>query len=96
MVLGLSFNGFWGTCFGEQLLIDSLFSRSRIILRAASLVATKYRYETLALCMLGQSKTAQQADIDAVAELIDFLKFNVVYGQVIWIFNKNDSYESKF
>lgn len=46
--------------------------------------------------MLGQSKTAQQADIDAVAELIDFLKFNVVYGQVIWIFNKNDSYESKF
>jgi len=58
-------------------------SRSRIIMRAASLVATKYRYEGLATVMLGQSKTAMQADIDAIAELVDFLKFNVTFGNMI-------------
>lgn len=58
-------------------------SRSRIILRAASLVATKYRYETMATCMVGQSKTPIQADIDTIAELVDFLKFNVRYGKTI-------------
>jgi len=32
--------------------------------------------------MIGQGKTAIQADIDSVAELVDFLKFNVQYGKV--------------
>ncbi|XP_066910280.1 delta-1-pyrroline-5-carboxylate dehydrogenase, mitochondrial-like [Clytia hemisphaerica] len=58
-------------------------SRSRIILRAAGLVATKYRYDTLARVMLGQGKTSIQADIDSIAELVDFLKFNVQYGKDI-------------
>lgn len=58
-------------------------SRSRIISRAAGLVATKYRYDTLARCMLGQGKNSMQADIDSIAELVDFLKFNVQYGKDI-------------
>ena len=58
-------------------------SRSRVIMRAASLIATKYRYEVLARCMVGQGKTAIQADIDSVGELIDFLRFNVDYGKTI-------------
>lgn len=60
--------------------------RSRIILRAAGLVATKYRYDTLARVMIGQGKTSIQADIDSVAELVDFLKFNVQYGKVWLLF----------
>ena len=32
--------------------------------------------------MIGQSKTPIQADIDCIAELVDFLKFNVQYGKV--------------
>ncbi|XP_047135019.1 delta-1-pyrroline-5-carboxylate dehydrogenase, mitochondrial isoform X1 [Hydra vulgaris] len=58
-------------------------SRSRIIRRASSLIATKYRYKSLAICMVGQAKTAQQADIDCIAELIDFLRFNIRYGSTI-------------
>lgn len=58
-------------------------ARSRIFLRAASLLATKYRYDQLAACMIGQGKTAIQADIDCIAELVDFLKFNVHYGKRI-------------
>lgn len=58
-------------------------ARSRILSRAASLIATKYRYESLATCMVGQGKTAIQADIDCVAELVDFLRFNVDYGKMI-------------
>jgi len=56
-------------------------SRSRVLLKAASLIASKYRYEVLARCMVGQGKTAFQADIDSVCELIDFLRFNVSYGK---------------
>jgi len=58
-------------------------SRARVMMRVASLMATKYRYEVLARCMVGQGKTAIQADIDAVAELVDFLRFNVEYGKTL-------------
>jgi len=58
-------------------------SRARVVLKAASLMATKYRYEVLARCMVGQGKTAFQADIDSVGELIDFLRFNVSYGKTL-------------
>ena len=58
------------------------YFRARIIQRASSLVATKYRYKSLAICMVGQAKTAQQADIDCIAELVDFLRFNIKYGMV--------------
>lgn len=53
--------------------------RASIFLKAADLLATKYRYEMLAATMLGQSKNAFQAEIDSTCELIDFLRFNVSF-----------------
>jgi 1-pyrroline-5-carboxylate dehydrogenase len=52
-------------------------NRANIFLRAADLLATKYRPYINATTMLGQSKNAMQAEIDAACELIDFLRFNV-------------------
>ncbi len=46
-----------------------------IFLKAADLVATKYRSYMNGTTMLGQSKNAYQAEIDAACELIDFLRF---------------------
>ena len=53
--------------------------RAAIFLKAADLLATKYRAHTNAATMLGQSKNAYQAEIDSACELIDFLRFNVHY-----------------
>ena len=53
--------------------------RAAIFLKAADLIAGPYRYKMNAATMLGQSKTAHQSEIDAVCELIDFLRFNVHY-----------------
>lgn len=53
--------------------------RAAIFLKAADLLATKYRAHTNAATMLGQSKSAYQAEIDSACELIDFLRFNVHY-----------------
>jgi 1-pyrroline-5-carboxylate dehydrogenase len=57
----------------------SLENRAGIFLRAADLLANKYRYEMNAATMLGQSKNAFQAEIDSACELIDFLRFNVQF-----------------
>ncbi len=54
-------------------------SRAAIFLRAAELLSTKYRFLLNAATMLGQSKTAQQAEIDSACELIDFYRFNPYY-----------------
>ncbi len=51
--------------------------RAAIFLKAADLLATKYRFRMNAATMLGQSKNAYQAEIDSACELIDFLRFNV-------------------
>ncbi len=51
--------------------------RASIFLKAADLLAGPYRYKMNAATMLGQSKNAFQAEIDAACELIDFLRFNV-------------------
>ncbi|MCF6404280.1 L-glutamate gamma-semialdehyde dehydrogenase [Chitinophaga filiformis] len=53
--------------------------RAAVFLKAAELLANKYRYEINAATMLGQSKNAFQAEIDSACELIDFLRFNVHY-----------------
>lgn len=53
--------------------------RASIFLKAADLIAGPYRYKLNAATMLGQSKNAYQAEIDAACELIDFLRFNVGY-----------------
>ena len=52
-------------------------SRANIFLRAADLIATKYRPYMNGTTMLGQSKNVYQAEIDSACELIDFLRFNV-------------------
>jgi 1-pyrroline-5-carboxylate dehydrogenase len=53
--------------------------RAAVFLRAADLLAGPWRDTVNAATMLGQSKTAHQAEIDAAAELCDFLRFNVAY-----------------
>lgn len=58
--------------------------RAAVFLKAADLISTKYRYEIMAATMLGQGKNAWQAEIDAAAELIDFLKFNVRYAEELY------------
>ncbi|MEM6961634.1 MAG: L-glutamate gamma-semialdehyde dehydrogenase [Myxococcota bacterium] len=59
----------------------SFETRAAIFLRAADLIAGPYRAKINAACMLGQSKTCHQAEIDAACELIDFLRFNVSYAE---------------
>src|SRR5690606_7899769 len=57
--------------------------RAAVFLRAADLIAGPYRDTLNAATMLGQSKSVQQAEIDAACELIDFLRFNVFYARRI-------------
>ncbi|WP_256840416.1 L-glutamate gamma-semialdehyde dehydrogenase [Ornithinimicrobium faecis] len=57
--------------------------RGAILLRAAELLAGPWRSRINAATMLGQSKTATQAEIDSACELIDFWRFNVHYGRQI-------------
>lgn len=49
--------------------------RAAIFLKAADLLSNKYRYKIMAATMLGQGKNAFQAEIDAAAELCDFLRY---------------------
>ena len=59
-------------------------NRAAVFLKAADLLAGKYRYMMNACTMLGQSKNAYQAEIDSACELIDFLRFNVHYLSEIY------------
>ncbi|MFM9366592.1 L-glutamate gamma-semialdehyde dehydrogenase [Streptomyces sp. Da 82-17] len=61
----------------------SFDDRAAIILRAAELLSGPWRETMAASTMLGQSKTAQQAEIDTPCELIDFWRFNVSYARQI-------------
>lgn len=58
--------------------------RAAIFMKAAELLATKYRFVLNAATMLGQSKNAYQAEIDSACELIDFLRFNVHFLSQIY------------
>ncbi|WP_345950898.1 L-glutamate gamma-semialdehyde dehydrogenase [Mucilaginibacter sp. PAMB04274] len=58
--------------------------RAAIFLKAADLIAGPYRAKINAATMLGQSKNAYQAEIDAACELIDFLRFNVHFMTEIY------------
>ena len=58
--------------------------RAAVFLKAADLLATRYRPLVNGATMLGQSKTAHQAEIDAACELIDFFRFNVRYAEQIY------------
>ncbi|MDH4220716.1 MAG: aldehyde dehydrogenase family protein, partial [Candidatus Aminicenantes bacterium] len=59
-------------------------NRAAVFLRAAELLATKYRDILNASTMLGQSKTVHQAEIDSACELIDFYRFNPYYMNLIY------------
>ncbi|WP_035841898.1 L-glutamate gamma-semialdehyde dehydrogenase [Kitasatospora azatica] len=61
----------------------SFDSRAAIFLKAADLLAGPWRETLAAATMLGQSKTAQQAEIDTPCELVDFLRFNVHFARQI-------------
>jgi 1-pyrroline-5-carboxylate dehydrogenase len=58
--------------------------RASIFLKAADLLAGPYRQIMNASTMLGQSKTAHQAEIDAAAEMVDFFRFNVHFAEKIY------------
>ena len=53
--------------------------RAAVFLRAAELLSGPWRATLNAATMLGQSKTAHQAEIDAACELTDFFRFNVQF-----------------
>jgi 1-pyrroline-5-carboxylate dehydrogenase len=59
----------------------SFDDRAAVFLRAAELLTTTWRSTLNAATMLGQSKTAYQAEIDAASELVDFWRFNVAFAQ---------------
>jgi len=58
--------------------------RAAVLLRAAELLATTWRSTLNAATMLGQSKTAFQAEIDAASEMIDFWRFNAYFAQELY------------
>ena len=58
--------------------------RAAVLLRAAELLATRWRSTIVAATMLGQSKTAYQAEIDAASEMIDFWRFNAWFAQELY------------
>jgi 1-pyrroline-5-carboxylate dehydrogenase len=60
------------------------YDRAAILLRAAELLAGPWRDTLNAATMLGQSKTAFQAEIDAACEVIDFWRFNPYFAQKIY------------
>ncbi|GAB3219823.1 L-glutamate gamma-semialdehyde dehydrogenase [Glycomyces halotolerans] len=62
----------------------SFADRASIFLRAAELLSGPYRDTINGATMLGQSKTAAQAEIDSACELIDFLRFNVAFAEDIY------------
>ncbi len=58
--------------------------RAAVFLRAAELLATTWRDTVNAATMLGQSKTAHQAEIDAACELVDFFRFNLQFAERLY------------
>src|SRR6059036_397803 len=61
-----------------------LEQRAAVFLKAADLLATRYRPIVNAATMLGQSKTAHQAEIDSACELIDFFRFNGHFAERLY------------
>jgi len=61
-----------------------LDDKCTVFLKAADLLATKYRAKINAATMLGQGKTMWQAEIDSACETIDFLRFNAHYAAELY------------
>ena len=66
--------------------------RASILLKAAELIATKYRHVMNAATMLGQSKNIYQSEIDAVCEVVDFLKYNTYFAGKIYELQPRSSF----
>lgn len=58
--------------------------RASVMIKAAELISRKYRYVLNAATMLGQGKNVNQAEIDAVCETVDFLRFNAFFTSIIY------------
>ncbi|TDD08212.1 L-glutamate gamma-semialdehyde dehydrogenase [Nonomuraea deserti] len=65
--------------------------RAAVFLKAADLLAGPWRATINGATILGQSKSVQQAEIDAACELIDFLRFNVSYARQLYAQQPNSS-----
>lgn len=68
--------------------------RVGVFLKAAELISTTWRYKMNAATMLCQSKSAYQAEIDSVCELIDFLRFNAYFLDQIYKEQANSSHDT--
>ncbi|WP_212113217.1 L-glutamate gamma-semialdehyde dehydrogenase [Candidatus Shikimatogenerans silvanidophilus] len=66
-------------------------NRASIFLKIADLISGPYRYEINAATMIGQSKNIYQAEIDAIGEMVDFIRFNVKYMELIYKNQPNSS-----
>ncbi len=67
----------------ESWMALSWIERASVMLKVAELLSKKYRHTIVAATMLGQSKSVQQAEIEAAGETIDFLRFNSYFaGQI--------------
>ena len=62
----------------------SWVERASVMLKAAELLSKRFRPRINAATMLGQAKSAYQAEIDAACEVIDFLRYNVYYASQIY------------
>jgi len=65
--------------------------RAAVLLKAAELLATEWRSTVNAATMLGQAKTAHQAEIDSACELTDFWRFNVAFATELYSEQPNNS-----
>jgi 1-pyrroline-5-carboxylate dehydrogenase len=65
--------------------------RASIFLKAADLIAGKYRYEFNAATMLAHDKNVFQSEIDAICELADFLRYNVYFAEKIYALQPENS-----
>lgn len=52
--------------------------------KIADLVTGKYYYPMIAATMVGQGKNLVEAELDAIAETVDFLNFNIEYASRIY------------
>ncbi len=68
----------------EEWMSLSWVERASVMLKAAELLSKKYRYTIVAATMLGQSKSVQQAEVEAACETIDFLRFNTYFAGEIY------------
>jgi 1-pyrroline-5-carboxylate dehydrogenase len=62
----------------------SYVERGSIMAKAAELISKKHRYRLLAATMLGQGKNVFQGEIDAICEVIDYLRFNTYFASLIY------------